>query len=498
MATLFKHFYSEGVTALCQSQVGCWRYNLRNLAFLQEQMDKLNSCQGISEMLETAKAAEAGSARRACYARLAHAMSLWDMLICHHTKSFQLDNFYTAVEVQTVVQKICSSFIAFAEEFNLGGLRIEDSMPPKDVDVDSRALEERLGYILGLQKPCPNGISKDVIQECEQAKTVHSQQLSHWFISGEEIVVGKCISGAVFSCTQRGREYAVKNVLRSDDGHKDLVGLARLYTATKGTINSPAVVRLFGITCSGKLVMEMGEADMLTWFLRHQSEGLQLKLQLLQKAALALADVHHEGIVHCNVRLQKFIVFKGNQLEVKISVFNYSTNRSADANIVLGEAGAVENVAPEMLYVAPHSFLCDIYNFGVVANMLVSEVQPCRRDTPDLEVLQRKARRQTPWKLPNDCPEELVKLISECCSLDPAARPSSMEDVRKRLATLSQSYAASRGTLIQKAATPEESLFELASAKYNKKNDGFLEPAAGKSSQFKRTQMGKHRVSDGI
>eukprot|EP00803_Ostreobium_quekettii_P007128 evm.model.scf_289.3 EVM.evm.TU.scf_289.3 scf_289:94408-98594(+) len=474
MAPLFNHFYPKGVTGLCHSQVGCWRYNLRSLAFLQEQMDKLNSFQGISEMLDSAKVAEEGSARRACYKRLSHAMSLWEMLICHHNKGLQPDNFYTAEEVQVVVQEICSSLLAFAEECGFDGVRIENCMPPKDVDDDRRALEERLGYILGLKKYSLDGFPEDIVEESKQAKAVHEKQLSRMFFADEEIVVGQWISGTVYSCKRRGREYVVKNVVRCDGNHQDLVGLARLYTATKASINSPAVVRLYGFTGSGKLVMEKGVADILTWFKHHRSGGMKLKLQLLQNAASALADVHHEGIVHRDVRLGKFIVFKGNPLEVKIRLLQFSTNSSADANNVVSEAGAVKCGAPEVLHGAPNSFLSDIYSFGIVANMLVAEMQLYRTGTPHSVLSQRKTVGQPPWELPSDCPTGLAEFIAECCSVVPAARPPSMEDVYERLTTLAQCYEASRDTAVQNPAILEEPLHELASAKYNKNMMGFL------------------------
>ncbi|CAD7703487.1 unnamed protein product [Ostreobium quekettii] len=130
------------------------------------------------------------------------------------------------------------------------------------------------------------------------------------------------VAGNVYKATWRSLQVAVKKYVKVDGtGKPDYEEFARFYAeaAAMAEMNSPWVVQLHAVTRQqGKLVMELGKVDMVTWFGQHRSGGLPLKLSLLRNAAHGLADVHDKNFVHRDVRNKTFVVFRESPLSVKL------------------------------------------------------------------------------------------------------------------------------------------------------------------------------------
>ncbi|CAD7704965.1 unnamed protein product [Ostreobium quekettii] len=479
MVTIGQHFYPGDDAAHCNPD-RCWRYNNRSLAFLEQQLQKTASVQKFQHVLREAKGALMGTRQRLCYERLAKAMQIRRSLIQHHTRAFNVKKFFTPSEAQCGVEEICGAIREFLEMFSLHASGLEGRVPQTDIDDDKRTLGEYLGYVLGLCTCSFEGVSAVVKEEWKRSRQEYNLQMKRFqTIADDEVDKGQDISRVLCKCRWRGREFAFKQF--SEDNERNTVQLAQTFgeaACMDLCHSSPFVVGLLRVTNSGSLLMELGEADLVTWLKRNQPADVKLKLQFLLQAGSGLADVHCEEFVHCNVKPEKFVVFSGG--DVKISVLNSMVaSTHATCTITLEDSDAVW-VAPEILHGLPHTCNSDIYSFGVVMYAIMAETQPYGRNCTAAVVLDKKVDEQPPCDLPCTLPANLVKLMSECCSADPAKRPPSMDAVCTRLQSILEDLTISGSTLnlknmaLKEAQALGEPEYELPGAKYNKEIVGFL------------------------
>ncbi|CAD7703776.1 unnamed protein product, partial [Ostreobium quekettii] len=353
--------------------------------------------------------------------------------------AFDMHKFYTATEAREGAQAICKILKACLEWWKVEGVEILDRVPQEAVEEDEKTLDRYLGYILGMERGdyIFNDMHADIQKEWKQAKQEHEVQLrSLQIVPDQEIgLPQRQLSESVYVATYRGREHAVKSGNRMDN-----VGFARFYTeaAVMGRIHSLSVARLFAVTRSGKLVMEKGEMDIMTWFWQHKSQGLKLKLRLLHDAARSLNEVHYAKLVHRDICTKKFVVFGGGQPEVKLVGFGkaFATGNITGKNTVR-KHGKITFAAPEIFEEKPCDLKSDIYSFGIVMYELIGETLPYGRGATDAKVMAMKRNGEPPSDIPpGKCPDGLLNLMAECCAVDPAARPSSMEEVQQRLTKL--------------------------------------------------------------
>eukprot|EP00803_Ostreobium_quekettii_P000567 evm.model.scf_1648.1 EVM.evm.TU.scf_1648.1 scf_1648:269-8225(+) len=408
-----------------------FRYNRNCMEFLQRQMTEAMVLK-IDYRPEVE--ANAVSYIKACD----HALNLGRTLIFRHAKAFDMQKFYTAAEAREGAQAICKILKACVEWWNVEGVEIVDRVPQEAVEEDEKTLDTYLGYILGMEGGdfIFNGLPADIQEEWKQAKQEHEVQLRSLQIVPDEDIgpPQQHISGSVYVATYRGREHAVKSGNRMDN-----VGFARFYTeaAVMELVRSPSVVRLFAVTRSGKLVMEKGEMDIMTWFWQHRPGGLKLKLRLLCDAAQSLNDVHYAGLVHRDIRTKKFVVFGGGQPEVKLVGFGKASTGNITGKNTVRKHGKNTFAAPEIFEEKPCDMKSDIYSFGIVMYEMIGETLPYGRGATDAKVMLMKRNGEPPFDIPTaSCPAQLLTLMAECCAVDPADRPSSMEEVQQRLTKL--------------------------------------------------------------
>ncbi|CAD7703673.1 unnamed protein product, partial [Ostreobium quekettii] len=432
MSTIGQHFYPGDDAVHCNPD-RCWRYNCRILRFLEQQLQETTSLENLPDALGKAKRALWWTREHLCYERLANAMHIRRSLIHHHTRAFNMKKFFTAIEAQCAVEKICSALTAFLETFSLHISGLEDRVPQTDIDEDKRTLNSYLGYVLGLCACKFDGVPAVVVDEWNGSKQEHSRQLKAFPpITEDSVDKREQISLVLRKCKWKGGTFALKET--AVDDKRDPAQLARAFgeaSCIASCHNSPFVVKFVQITQCGNLLLELGDEDLMTWLKRNKPADLKLKLQFLQQAAAGLADVHAQGLVHCNFKDEKLVIFNGRN--VKISALSSLVPSTLATCTAMIENGGAWWVAPEVFGGMPHTSGSDIYSFGVVMHVVVAETQPYRGDCSPAAVYDKKMCGQTPCDLPSTCPGSLVQLMSECCSVDPARRPPSMNDVGTRL-----------------------------------------------------------------
>eukprot|EP00803_Ostreobium_quekettii_P008784 evm.model.scf_1745.1 EVM.evm.TU.scf_1745.1 scf_1745:1835-16747(+) len=477
MASLFRHFYPEDGAALFASFTGGLRYNQKSLAHLKRQLEKIDSCDGVSQLLTDAQTADEGTARRTAYEALATAVCQGKALITCHTQALNVNKFYTVGEVELIMKEVFGALRLFLKEGGLQTLDLSDRVPQQDVCHDRRMLQRALGYILGKEGCTCDGMSGLVAEELRLSKREHSKRLKKLLAADKDVSVGRSLSYTVYAASWKGSSVAVKIWAANEDGSDlDAETFARLYTkvSAAASVNSPCITRPYRITWSGKIMMELGKCGMMSWYKRHRSWNLRLKLQLLCKAAMALMEAHDGGFVHCDIRAEKFIVFKEDpdnpeNVELKISSLDLEDPEDITGGNVLPVTDEVAWVAPEVLVGKPLSVQSNVYSFGIVIHELISEAQPYG-NVPREKILELKKEGHAPWALAENCPKELMTLISDCCSDTPLKRPTSVEIVCQRLTKLLHSYALPKTAPSKKTVKFEE----LLDAKYNKRIMGFL------------------------
>eukprot|EP00803_Ostreobium_quekettii_P010589 evm.model.scf_459.4 EVM.evm.TU.scf_459.4 scf_459:84296-85363(+) len=349
-----------------------------------------------------------------------------------------MQKFYSATEAREGVQSICKDLKACMEWWKVQGVEIMDRVPQTAVEEDAKMLDMCLGYILDTDdESIFDGMPSNVQEEWEKAKREHTERLRHLrIVADEEIGAPQHnFSGSVYVAKYRRREHAVK----SGKG-MDRVGFARFYTeaAVLESARSPSVVCLYAVTRSGKLVMEKGEMDIMQWFLKHKREGLKFKLGLLRDAAQSLCDVHDAELVHRDIRTQKFVVFGEGQPEVKLVGFGKAnpSGNITERNTVR-KHGDSRFAAPEIFDGKACDMKSDIYSFGIVMYEMIWETLPYGRNATEAKVMSMKTSGEPPFDTPpGSCPAELLNLMEECCAVDPAARPLTMEKVHQQLVVL--------------------------------------------------------------
>ena len=184
---------------------------------------------------------------------------------------------------------------------------------------------------------------------------------------------------------------------------------------------------------------------------------IQVAMDIILQIAKGMSYLHEKKITHrdlkpANVLVRKTMVdnlLKDNYVDVKLADFGLSktdvySNISEELSQGIGSRlykapELFQNIKPKrenMMYslvekVNAHE--ADVYSFGVMCATILSGKQPFEGVGHDLPSKLRSGERP---RMPKDCPQGLVSLVTKCWSLDRTKRPtfkeicSTLEDLR--------------------------------------------------------------------
>jgi serine/threonine protein kinase len=269
--------------------------------------------------------------------------------------------------------------------------------------------------------------------------TLGNYVVKHWIGAGG--------MGVVYLAEQPdiGKAVAIKvlkvDVAASADHLKHLVQEAR----TVNAIRHRGIIDIFGFGTApdGRqyIVMEYLEGEPLDAHLARNKRLTSLQvLEILDEVLSALGAAHRAGVVHRDLKPGNIFLARQSDGARYIKVLDFGLAKKAERPYGSAEqthyrpAGTPEYMAPEQARGARVGPRTDLYSVGIVAFELLAGQIPF--DAPSLvEILIKHVQSPPPHvrDLEPSVPPELDQLIQDLLSKNPADRPQSAEEVRRRL-----------------------------------------------------------------
>ncbi len=117
------------------------------------------------------------------------------------------------------------------------------------------------------------------------------------------------------------------------------------------------------------IAMELGEESLADRLERRISTANAL--DLISQALAGLAYVHHNKVIHCDIKPENFILFPGNRLKL----CDYGFAKVSLRTLKASGSGTIDYIAPEQAMGRP-KFQSDVFSMGLVIFRLLSGVLP--------------------------------------------------------------------------------------------------------------------------
>ncbi|NWW43543.1 FES kinase, partial [Pedionomus torquatus] len=192
--------------------------------------------------------------------------------------------------------------------------------------------------------------------------------------------------------------------------------------------NHPNIVRLIGV-CTQKqpiyIVMELVQGGDFLSFLRSEGPHLRVKelLKMSENAAAGMEYLESKHCIHRDLAARNCLVTEKNVL--KISDFGMS--REEEDGVYASTGGMkqipVKWTAPEALNYGRYSSESDVWSFGILLweAFSLGAVPYANLSNQQMREAVEQGMRLDP---PEQCPEEVYRLMQRCWEYDPRKRPS--------------------------------------------------------------------------
>lgn len=186
-------------------------------------------------------------------------------------------------------------------------------------------------------------------------------------------------------------------------------------------LQSKHIIQLRGITYLYRhYTVVMEKAAHFPLYLNHRKISLQQQLAWALQITIALQEAHSKDIIHRDLRLGNLLIDR--EAQIKLADFGTAIKLGAvgelkEKNQHFMDAcqGQPEHTAPEVQRGFLFSKSSDIYSLGTLF---------CELLYPNKQVSTTLGESQT---LPNSCPLEFKKIISDCWRLNSGLRPSAQQ-----------------------------------------------------------------------
>ncbi len=272
--------------------------------------------------------------------------------------------------------------------------------------------------------------------------------------------------GVVYKATYRHNDVAVKQLL-SNDISADSAQEFETEVQFMAKLHSPNIVHFYGYSLSPNrcIVMEYMSNGSL-YSVLHSNKPLEwpLRLQIATDAAKGLAFLHHENILHRDIK--SLNVLLDNSYKAKLTDFGLSKVKAETKSHALAtktnskdSVGTIQWMAPELFSRrAIFTQKSDIYSLGVTFWELASRSIPFS-DALDASLIKDWVKEGDREDIPVDCPPAFGTLIQQCWDGEPSKRP----DTNGVIIQLKQTLEMLAPQKISNTPSPSPSPFPIPS-----------------------------------
>ncbi|OQR80629.1 hypothetical protein ACHHYP_17402 [Achlya hypogyna] len=239
------------------------------------------------------------------------------------------------------------------------------------------------------------------------------------------ILLGSGTFGVVFQGTFDNQPVAVKTLFGPSSSD-----IAAYEMEAMQLCKSPYLLQLLAVsglrTNSPQLVLDYMDGGDLRGYLnmKRKGEPVPVEYSTLDVAwviANALADLHHNGVLHRDLKSLNVLLSSINYIKVA----DLGLARAYASHMTQG-AGTPYWTAPEVLADdGSYNYAADIYSFGVILTELTTLKAPFEDMTLQQWTILDRVRKGTLCPEVGDaCAPWLRKLAADCMSYDPVQRPS--------------------------------------------------------------------------
>jgi hypothetical protein len=265
-----------------------------------------------------------------------------------------------------------------------------------------------------------------------------SSRLSPWIdideIKFDEKPIGEGGFGIVFKGEYRGQIVAAKMLkmqdLLDDDNLEEFEREIKLLSILRHT----NIVSFVGASkLKGKLaiVTEFIPNGSLEQLLHKKAVPYLMKLRIALETAQAIQFLHNNNVLHRDIKVENVLLasldLQSNAAIVKLSDFGSARTISDQRAATFTKGiGTPIYMAPEVLSNKKYDTKADIFSFGVLLWVLISQKEPYTAFSHSWDVAKFviDGNREA---IPAGCPYDYATLLRQCWDQDPENRPSIQE-----------------------------------------------------------------------
>ncbi|KAL0225974.1 hypothetical protein P9112_013298 [Eukaryota sp. TZLM1-RC] len=224
-------------------------------------------------------------------------------------------------------------------------------------------------------------------------------------------MIGQGGYAQVFAASWFDSDVAAKTVALTEEGKKRL----RKEIGIMAKIDHPFILRVFGLVSLMDrlaIIMELAEGSLSV-----PSRLTKQSLLFAKKICQAVRFLHSKSLAHGDLKPENILFVSG-----QIKLADFGTSRTVAKTSTATNLSCTARYAALEQFENKLSLASDIYAIGIILCELLCNYRPFV-NMDQLAIMGAKYFK-TPFALGEHVPSVLKELIAQCCSSDPAARPS--------------------------------------------------------------------------
>lgn len=263
--------------------------------------------------------------------------------------------------------------------------------------------------------------------------------------------LGSGITGTTHLADWNGVEVALK--MMQVTKQQDMPSLMKDFNRELALLQSadhPHICKFIGVAAQSSankycLVLEYMDKGSLFEYLRDPNESLDF-LQGAKQGALGMQYLHeHCKVLHRDLKSPNLLM--NSQGVVKIADFGLTSFEVTSADKTM-EIGSYRWMAPEIMAHEDYSFPADVYSYGIIMYEMLTHEMPFKTTKP-MQVANGVLHKMLRPVLPEDTPEAVQSLISDCWQKEADKRPTFKEVVERLSAMEASMSQEDRDVLVQ-------------------------------------------------